>query len=80
MHRPLLKKPRNPLASNQAIEDEEDDGDDVNDDFHIGYRRPKLVECDKHCDHLDDELSDYVTTRLLIARMLAMRKYDEKWG
>lgn len=28
----------------------------------------------------DDELSDYVLDRLQLARMMAMAKYDEKWG
>jgi hypothetical protein len=28
----------------------------------------------------DEELSDYVKARLLIARTLALQKYQEKWG
>jgi hypothetical protein len=28
----------------------------------------------------DEELSDYVKTRLLIARMLALKKHQEIWG
>jgi hypothetical protein len=31
-------------------------------------------------DEDDEELSDYVKTRLLIARVLAMKKYQEMQG
>jgi hypothetical protein len=31
-------------------------------------------------DDDEDELSDYVKTRLLIARLLALKKYDEVHG
>jgi hypothetical protein len=42
--------------------------------LYVGRRRPEMVH------DLDHELSDYVQTRLLLARMLAMKKYHEKWG
>jgi hypothetical protein len=42
--------------------------------LYVGRRRPEIVH------DLDHELSDYVQTRLLLARMLAIKKYHEKWG
>jgi hypothetical protein len=43
-------------------------------DLHVGYRKAQIVADG------DEELSDYVKTRLLLARLLAMKKYDNKWG
>ena len=37
-------------------------------------RRPKIIHDQ---DNPDEELSDYVTTRLLIARVLALKRYRE---
>jgi hypothetical protein len=45
-------------------------------DLQVGYRKAQIVA---NIDD-DEELSDYVKTRLLLARLLAMKKYDEKWG
>jgi len=45
-------------------------------DLQVGYRKAQIVA---NIDD-DEELSDYVKTRLLLARVLAMKKYDEKWG
>ena len=41
-------------------------------------RKPKVVN-PKPAD-ADDELSDYVKTRLLVARVRAMQKYREVWA
>jgi len=41
-------------------------------------RRPRVPEFEP--DEDDEELSDYVKTRLLIARLLAMKKYQEMQG
>lgn len=45
-------------------------------DLHQAYRRPDLV---RDLD-VDTELSDYVKTRLLIARVRALKKYQEIQG
>jgi len=47
-------------------------------DIHIGYRRPEVIKYYLKDD--DSELSDYVKTRLLLARFLALKKYREIWG
>jgi hypothetical protein len=45
----------------------------IDDEYLAAFRhRPKIVH--------DNELSDYVKTRLLIARLLAIKQYQEKWG
>jgi hypothetical protein len=46
-------------------------------DLHQSYRRPELAK-----EHTvdDPELSDYVQTRLLIARVRALKKYQEAWA
>jgi hypothetical protein len=45
----------------------------------ISSRRKLEVEHDD--TNVDDlEISDYVKTRLLIARVRALQKYQEKWG
>jgi hypothetical protein len=74
-HRPLLKKPRSPLASNHSVDDNNDDYDNVIPDMHVGHRRPTLVTLPD-----DAEFSDHVTTRLFLARMLALKKYQEVWA
>ena len=43
--------------------------------MHVGHRRPSLVTLPD-----DVELSDHVTTRLFLARMLALKKHREVWG
>lgn len=45
-------------------------------DLQSPYRRPELV---KDVD-VDPELSDYIRTRLLVARLRALQKYQEVWG
>ena len=41
-------------------------------------RKPKVIDFEPADD--DEELSDYVKTRLLVARVRAMQKYKEVWG
>ncbi len=48
--------------------------DDI--DLHKSYSRPRVV---KKQELLDDELSDYVTIRLAVARAKAMEKYRQTW-
>jgi len=47
-------------------------------EFHVGYRRPELVNITGQV--VDDELSDYVKLRLVLARIKALKRYHEKWG
>ena len=47
-------------------------------DLHRSFSRPR-VEGEKD-DSDDEELSDYVKVRLAIARLKALKKYDEVWG
>ncbi len=44
-------------------------------DLQVPYRRPELIKV----SDADDDLSDYVKTRLLIARVRALAKYQETW-
>jgi hypothetical protein len=67
-------------ASNHTVEDQDDEDRIDTTDVHVGYRRRSLEECDEHCEHHEDGFSDYVKTRLLIARLLALRKRQEVWG
>ena len=43
-------------------------------------RKPKVPRFKPDLDADSEELSDYVKTRLLIARVLAMKKYQEMQG
>ncbi len=45
-------------------------------DLQVPYRRPELIKV----SDADDDLSDYVKTRLLIARVRALAKYQETWA
>ena len=47
-------------------------------DIYVGYRRPEIIKYYFIDD--DSELSDYVKTRLLLARFLALKKCQEIWG
>ena len=47
-------------------------------DIYVGYRRPEIIKYYFTDD--DYELSDYVKTRLLLARFLALKKYQKIWG
>jgi hypothetical protein len=49
-------------------------------DLYTFWRRQWVPKFEPDFDSDDEELSDYVKTRLLIARTLAMKKYQEKWG
>jgi hypothetical protein len=73
-HLPRKLKP----LSNLQLEDNDDDYYDERPEFHVGYRRPELVNITGQV--VDDELSDYVKLRLVLARKKALEKYYEKWG
>ena len=66
-------------ATNLVIDDEDDDGSDDDTVFQVAFARPKFSK-PQNIEDDDEELSDYVKMRLLIARMKAMKIYDEKWA
>jgi hypothetical protein len=62
------------LITNNLIDDENDDPPGPDElDLQSPYTRPRIV---KPHDN-DDDLSDYVTVRLAVARARAMQKYRE---
>jgi hypothetical protein len=72
----LLRQLPQPQLSNFCLDDD-DDGITIEDlDLQSGYRRniilPKKI--------IEVEFNDYVKSRLLLSRYLALRKYDTKWG
>ena len=74
----LLSLPPQYLLSNFELDDEDCEGGIDDTDFHRGYNRPRLVTVD--FDEDDDEVSDYVATRLAQAREKAMQAYYSKYG
>jgi len=67
------------LKNNQVVEEEEEDDDTSgpdNLDIATAYKRPKnsLITISED----DIELTEYVKTRLLIARAFAIKKYQAK--
>jgi hypothetical protein len=73
-HLPRTQKP----LSNLRLEDDEPDYYNELSEFHVGYRRPELVNITGQV--VDDELSDYVKLRLVLAHKRALERYHEKWG
>jgi hypothetical protein len=67
-----------PLHRRQLQSNLIDDDDFVIDDEVTFGRNRRSLEFGQIV--LDDELSDYVKDRLTLARMLAMKRYHEKWG
>ena len=58
------------------IDDNDDDNADDFPDIQVAYPRPNLISCDDKCHHRDeDELSDYITVRLALARLKAIHRY-----
>lgn len=76
--RAVPKAQRRLLITNDVSDG--DDGPPGSDelDLQTSYRRPELVNT-PDIDTEDDQLSDYVQIRLLIARARAMKKYQETW-
>ena len=73
------RKHKRPVPSSMMDRTGTDDDDGYDDiDFHVAYRRPSLIPCGVHCDH--DELSDYVTVRLALARAKALARYRTTHG
>jgi len=62
------------LITNNLIDDENDDPPGPDElDLQSPYTRPRIVKSHDN----DDDLSDYVTVRLAVARARAMQKYRE---
>jgi hypothetical protein len=79
-----IKKPKllrsNPLRLSSIVLNGSDPANTIDDeDLYVSYRRPEAPKFKPIVDD-DEELSDYVKTRLFIARQLAMAKYREKHG
>jgi hypothetical protein len=72
----LPKTHRKFVVTNDLTDDDTDDlpGPDEL-DLQVLYRRPRIVDTHRSAD--DTELSDYVKTRLLIARARAMQAYNK---
>jgi hypothetical protein len=75
----LPKTHRKFVATNDLTDDENDDlpGPDEL-DLQVLYRRPRIV--DNHNAPEDVELSDYIKTRLLVARARALQIYNKKYS
>lgn len=74
--RAVPKYKRQVLATNLGINDNDDPAGSDELDLQSPYRRPELVQ---DVD-TDSDLSDYVRTRLLIARLRALKKYQDAWA
>jgi hypothetical protein len=80
-----IKKPKllrsNPLRLSSIVLNGSDPACTIDDeDIYVAYRRPDVPKFKPIIDDDDEELSDYVKTRLLVARMLAMKKYHEHYS
>ncbi len=74
----LLSQQYQPL-SNLLLTDGDDQYEHEDVDHHRSFSRPR-VENQKDDSEDDDELSDYIKVRLVIARLKALKKYQEVWG
>ena len=73
----LLRKTSRKTQPRSNPNDLDDSDFEVNDEVTFGRNRQSL----KFGQLVpDDELSDYVQDRLLLARMLALKKYQEVWA
>ena len=67
LHRPVIKL---------SVDDDDTDYYDELPDFQIGYRRPELVD---QTARVQDDISDEIKIRLLLARKRALEAYTRKW-
>jgi hypothetical protein len=75
-HLPRTQKP----LSNLRLEDDEPDYYNEVPGFQVGYRRPELVDQQGQVVNDNTDLSDEIKLRLVLARMKALERYQEKWG
>jgi hypothetical protein len=73
--RAVPKHKRQVLAAKLDIDDNDDPAGSDELDVYIGFRRPDLVKDQS----ADDDVSDYVTVRLAVARAKAMAAYRQKY-
>ena len=73
--RAIPKHKRQVLAANLDIEDPDDFPGTEELDLHVAYRRPELI---KDTQQVDD-VSDYVSIRLAVARAKALEIYNQKY-
>jgi hypothetical protein len=73
-----LKQTQKPLQRQLQSNLNEDDDFVIDDEVTFGRNRRSLEFGQLVQDN--DELSDYVKDRLTLARILAMKRYYEKWG
>jgi len=71
----LAKHPR-PIVR-LALNDNDDDYYDSAPEFQVGYRRPELVN---QTTNVDDDISDEIKIRLVLARKRALEAYNRKWA
>jgi len=67
LHRPIIKL---------SVDDDDTDYYDELPNFQIGYRRPELVD---QTARVQDDISDEIKIRLLLARKRALEAYTRKW-
>lgn len=71
-----LAKQSRPVALLRLNDDNTDYYDELP-DIQVGYRRPELVN---QTAEVDDDISDEIKLRLVLARKRAMEAYYTKWG
>ena len=75
------QKPKLYLAKSQRIllvlDDDDTDYYDEFPDIQVGYRRPELVN---QTDNVNDDISDEIKIRLLLARKRALEVYHANWS
>ena len=71
-----LAKTHQPAARLFLDEDDTDYYDETP-DLQVGYRRPELVN---QTAEIQDDVSDEIKIRLVLARKKALEAYNRKWG
>jgi hypothetical protein len=71
-----LAKPHRPVIR-LSVDDREDDYYDELLEFHVGYRRPELID---QTARVHDDISDEIKIRLVLARKRALEAYNRKWA
>ena len=73
LHLPKTQRPIVRLFAN----DRDDDYYEELLEFHVGYRRPELVN---QTGEVHNDISDEIKLRLVLARKRALERYHGKWG